>query len=80
MKNVMALLINSKIYLFEDQKYNSKKRKLLEAHAQNMLNEYPELTNLDNTIICERYIQSAKEHLDISLTKLNISFIVRINK
>jgi len=80
MKSVLALFISGEMYLFEDCEYSSKTRSLLDAYAQRMITEYPELEASDNNEICEWFIQSVKNHLGIGLNRVNITFIVRINK
>jgi len=80
MKNVMVLFIGGEMFLFENCGYSSEQIRQLETYARNALTEYPNLEVLDNNAVCKWYIQAIKNQFDIKLNKINISFIVRINK
>lgn len=77
MKSLIQLTISGSTFLFEDKNFTDTEKENLLSLAEENIYYKP---GLDEKEISELFIKMAKNKLNITLEKINISLIIRINK
>lgn len=80
MKSVIALVINGSTFYFENENFNTEQENKLNEIALTARDVYPELKDLSDNEICDWFVSIVKDQFNISLEKVGVAFVVRLNR